>query len=171
VGRWIVRRYLFSGVSKKFCSKGVFNGPGQRELTRIPSFAWTIANSLDIARTAPFEAVSIVSIHKNLANTSYLRCSRPHFSNHTSGVDNTSSFAMFLHTLNSILTSPPNPFNIYIVRQIPAVSLLLPSFCYQIRSSVFKALSSSGCIIPALLKIMSTPPSNNFSASATIAST
>ena len=33
---------------------------------------------------------------------------------------------MFLHTLNSILTPPPNPLNINIMRQIPMISLLLP---------------------------------------------
>lgn len=59
MGTCTIRLFNFSGVLRKSIKRGVRIGPGQRELNRIPSRAWTIASSRVMARTAPLEAVSV----------------------------------------------------------------------------------------------------------------
>lgn len=59
IGTCTIRLFNFSGVLRKSIKRGVRIGPGQSELNRIPSRAWTIASSRVMASTAPLEAVSV----------------------------------------------------------------------------------------------------------------
>ena len=94
----------------------MFKGPGQRALTRIPSFACTIASSLDKAKTAPFDAVSTVNTASIMGTTSDLRSCGSDDGDHTGSIDDAPSLSVPLHTLDSIFTTPPNPLHINSMR-------------------------------------------------------
>lgn len=62
----------------------------------MPSRAWTMASSLVIANTAPFEAVSVDQLRPNegaVQLTSDLRGSSPDYSDHRCSVDDRSTDA------------------------------------------------------------------------------
>ncbi|MNL52165.1 hypothetical protein D3C87_1753150 [compost metagenome] len=139
------RRCFFSSVFKNFMSSSVRSGPGHNAFTRIFSRACMTASSRVSASTAPLLAV-------------YATC----------GVA-----APRIATNDAVLIIEPPPARCnagipYLQpRKTPfALTFIVRS---QIASSVVTALSSSLCMMPALLKIMFNFP-NFSSAKATAAS-
>jgi hypothetical protein len=137
----------------------VFSGPGQRALTRMPSLACTIANSLDIAKTAPFDAVSAVSEAQSGDITGELRRRGADYCDHTRSINDTSSLAVLLHTQNGILAPPPHSFNINTVRQIPKstrLSMSKPNLLLSIQRIIIVRMH-----YPRIIKHHINPPTEN----------